>query len=245
MSFFGSKEFFFEVAKGNVAGHTSVGLVGLNPAVGSKFEDVWDEGGIQIMPIAAETWEILSDDAADNVAGSGARTVLVKSLDINYVEQIQAVNLSGVTPVALTGTHFRPNIAVLSSAGSGEVNQGNISIRDATSNNVRLKIQPENGTSFSSHFTVPAGKTMFAQSIVGFIPKNEDVTARLYAKAPASGSAFISAGEIQVYQDSAVIPISSPIALLEKTDIKFQAKSTNAAVGVSVFASFVMVDNDI
>lgn len=44
MSFFGEKEFYLEIAKGNVPGHSILQLAGINMAVGLVFEDIWDAG---------------------------------------------------------------------------------------------------------------------------------------------------------------------------------------------------------
>ena len=44
-----------EIAKGNVAGHSHVSVIGRNPAVGTVFEDVWDGGIISTLAYDAQS----------------------------------------------------------------------------------------------------------------------------------------------------------------------------------------------
>ncbi len=50
-----NKDFFFEVAKGNIAGHTLKFIQSRNPAVGTSFEDVWDGGVFSSLDYDAQT----------------------------------------------------------------------------------------------------------------------------------------------------------------------------------------------
>ena len=109
------KDFLIEVGKGNVPGHTVSAVIGRNTAVSSTLtEDVWGGGGNMVLPTAAESWEIVSTGAGaanDTSAGTGARTVLITTLDDNYVAQSPVdVTLYGSTPVAIPGTLFRSHL---------------------------------------------------------------------------------------------------------------------------------------
>jgi len=55
MSFFGSTEFYLEVAKGNVPGHSFLITTGRNSAVGLFFEDIWGGGLLSSMDYDAQT----------------------------------------------------------------------------------------------------------------------------------------------------------------------------------------------
>ena len=74
-----TRDFYLEVAKGNIPGHTHVNKFGHNAAVATGPEDVWAGGGIYAFyPITAQAMEISSSEAEDNDAtGTGAKTVMV------------------------------------------------------------------------------------------------------------------------------------------------------------------------
>jgi hypothetical protein len=83
-----TRDFFFEIAKGNVAGHSAVIKFGENPDIdsGSGFEDIWDAGGTYAPPTQARIHDVASDNAADTgttkssgTATGGSLTSLVDS----------------------------------------------------------------------------------------------------------------------------------------------------------------------
>ena len=71
-------DFFLEVAKGNVPGHSFITKFGENPTIAAAagFEDVWDGGGIYLNPVAAVVHNVSSSLAADTgtVLSSGTAT---------------------------------------------------------------------------------------------------------------------------------------------------------------------------
>jgi len=233
MSFFGSTDFSVQVASGRVTGFKPVTVNSINPSVGKIFEDVWDEGGIFVYPTAGETWEIVSSSVNDTSAGTGARTVEITSLDTDYVLQTEIATLNGTTPVTLSNTHFRPRIAIVQTIGSGEVNDGNITIRVSGGGNTRLLIRAGLNNSFSGHYTVPAGTIAIILSLNQFIPKNEDVVIKHQARLVGADKPFLTGSEISIYQTPFDFPNDAKMALPEKTDFKIQVKSTNTAVAVN------------
>ena len=151
------------IAGGLLAGYSIVNKFGLNPDVDSATvpEDVWATGGVYTgWATAAETLQVVSDNAADAAAGTGARTIRVTGLDANYNEQIETITLNGVTPVNGTLTFIRVHMATIVSAGSGGANAGTIIVRQTTTTaNVFLSILIGRNQSNSSAYTVPAGYT--------------------------------------------------------------------------------------
>lgn len=70
--------FYLEVAKGNVAGHSGIEIAGENTDLPNTgvFEDVWDGGGVYVPPTQARLHNISSSLAADagTVLSSGTMT---------------------------------------------------------------------------------------------------------------------------------------------------------------------------
>lgn len=149
------------VGYGLVPGYRRVAALGNNPDVDAGApEDVWTGGGLYPWMTAATSLEILSASAVDAAAGTGARTVLINALDINHVEVPLTLTLNGVTPVALPQQIYRINSALVMTAGSGEVNAGDITIRDLGGGTVRAIIPTGYGVTRQSMFTTPAGHTL-------------------------------------------------------------------------------------
>lgn len=121
-------------------------------------EEVWSVGGIYSFPTTSESIEVLSSDAADTAAGTGARTVTV--IGINNATELreisETVTLNGVTPVALTKTFYRIYRANVITAGTGEVNAGTITIRVASAGATRAEIPIGKSSTLMAIFTIPA-----------------------------------------------------------------------------------------
>src|SRR6516164_9440776 len=73
------------VGLGLINTQTRVTLLGHNPNIGAgAAADVWVPGGNYNFLASAIQLELLSDNAADTVAGTGAITITVSGLDGNY-----------------------------------------------------------------------------------------------------------------------------------------------------------------
>jgi hypothetical protein len=157
-----ASEFGMAVGWGLAKGYTRVAAFGYNPDVDGATlpEDIWVGGGLYPWMTASTALEIISTSANDASAGTGARTVLVSGLDINYVAVTQLVTLNGTTPVALATPLFRVNSLLIMSAGSGQVNAGQINVRDISGGTIRSIIAVGAGISQQSAYTVPAGFTL-------------------------------------------------------------------------------------
>jgi len=128
------RDFFLEVAKGNVTGHFIVNKFGRNSDIDTAAEEtIWANGGMYTFPTAAQTLDVVSSDANDTSAGTGARTVEIQGLDGSYDAVTETVTMTGTTPATTTATFLRVNRAMVKTAGSGGVNAGAITIDQTTS----------------------------------------------------------------------------------------------------------------
>lgn len=242
------KDYYTEVNRGNVPGVSMVGVVGQDDTVGTSFADVWMGVGSLVYPTADESWEVVSDNANDTAAGTGARTVTIIALDDTYAQLATVtVSLNGTTPVALPNgaTYFRKNLFVVATAGTvgpDGLATGNITLRVASAGATRGLIQAGNNGSFCSHYTVPLGKSaLWIQSSI-FSPKNEDVTVRSRFQLGGVG-VFSVGGSVNVYQNDLIFPFKTGLELPEKSEFLFQAKTVNVAtITVSCVAEFELRD---
>jgi len=251
-------DFLLEVGKGNKLGHSFSAVIMKNPSCSSTvLSDVWGGSGNMILPSAAESWEIVSSSVNDTAAGSGARTVLISSLDDDYgVQTPQVVTLDGQTPVALTGTHFRPHplsatstIFVLT-AGSKETNEGLITLRVSGAGATRSVILADSGASDAgsisedSQIAVPAGVTLFGLKVIIDWPVNQSGDVTTSIKPFGADTARISSGRLPLYQNVLDLNFRALFQFTEKTDFSFRALSTNSGSELSVIEEFLIVENE-
>lgn len=160
-------DFYTAVNLGVVPGCRRVSALGNNPDVdsGSVPEDITYMGGLYTNSDVAQTYEVTSSSGLDTVSGAGARTIVVFGLDLDYVEQSETVEMNGTVAVPLTKNYLRINSALITSAGSNEVNSGNILIRVTGGGTVRAMIPAACGITRQARYTVPAGHTLFIREL--------------------------------------------------------------------------------
>lgn len=252
----GKKDWYAEIIKGNVPGHSIVSVQGENLDVDvASPENLWGAGGRMVYPVAGEQWRVSSDNVNDSLSGDGAQIVAVHYLDVNYEEQVELVEMNGVSPVTMTATNcFRPISVTTVQAGSTlsntvqsvstQSNTGAITVFDSVTGNPRLDMQPLYNRSLHGFFTVPAGKTgyfIYGHSALG---KNKDGKIDLYITSGDNGI-FIKNSFADLFQNSVVFLPKAPIGqLTEKTDIQFICTTLNNNTDASAFVQMLLVDNE-
>jgi len=238
-------DFLIQVSTGKVPGYTLTNVAGENADVGTSFEDVSCVGGTQVLPTEGnpESWEIVSTSTSDASGMGGTSSVIITSLADGWVEQAPiTATVTGTTPNAITGSFFRGITAIILNPDGGS-NVGNIIIRVAGGGVERMEIRAGEGNSKSSFVSTPVGKTSFTQFIIVTTQKNEDILAR--ASLQVDGGPIIIGASLPVYQGALTIPVVAPFVLVEKTDLRLEAKSTNTGVAVTTSFDILTIDNDL
>ncbi len=101
----------------------------------SAPEDIWNGGGLYtgFNATNAETVTVVSSSAVDAAVGTGLRTITLIGQGAGGVLQTETVALNGTIPVTSTRTWLRLNRAQATTAGSGGVNAGAITIAQSVS----------------------------------------------------------------------------------------------------------------
>lgn len=193
MSFRTQTDFYLEVAKGNIPGHSLIHKFGYNPDIDGAFEAIWNGGGSYTghNPSGAEIIEIFSSDVADVDSGAGAHTVELFGLDASYVEQTEIVALSGLTSVDTVNSYLRMDRMIVRSAGSGAQNMGEITARQKnTTANIFCIMPIEYNQTMIAAYTIPSGKIAFLLSWFAGLsgPTGADCSVRLRMR--PSGEVF-------------------------------------------------------
>lgn len=173
-----------QVARGNFLDTKGRTIFGRNPDVdASTTETVWNTGGDYVFPAAAETLSIVSTDAADDgtPGGTGARTISVTGLDVNFEEISEIVTLDGLTPVVTTAAFLRVNLGVAITAGSAGSNVGDIVATQSTSALTMFTMSATLGRTQLGVYTVPADHTLLVTRVFASISRTQAGTAAVLA----------------------------------------------------------------
>ncbi len=224
--------YHLQIARHRVRGLRNVFSFSKNPAIGSTEEDMWSAGGILVWPSVAGVVSISSTSASDNPAGTGVGVVVLFGLDENWNEIQEAVALNGTSTVTSTLEFFRLHQMVAFTVGANETNVGEIMA--TIGGNVQCDILPGEGSSTNSHYTVPAGHTLYLQSVLFFQGADKSVTTAFVSR--TNLGPWIELSELQVYRVGTEVKQNS-IAIEEKSDIRVTA--ANDGGGTSSFSVII------
>lgn len=167
---------------------------GFNPDVDNSSvpEDVWPEGTTLAFPSTAASASVVSDDAADAAAGTGARELVLQGVTGSYdfVEEVIVPN--GTSPVLTTGSFLFVHRVFVRACGSNGTNVGRITVTIGGS--LVQSVEPGKGQTESSHIVVPnalyAGEVPYITSIDCRCGKNANAWAliELRTQAPNEGA---------------------------------------------------------
>lgn len=123
--------YIYQSALGNVANTSTWHKFGYNADIDTAAPEVIAAfgGSINIMT-SADTLDVVSSDANDTSAGTGAQSVLITGIDENNAYQIEVVTMNGTTAVTTSNQWLGVNRVVVLSSGSNGSNVGNITIDD-------------------------------------------------------------------------------------------------------------------
>lgn len=167
MSYFGSTDYYTQVALGLVSGAEILSTFG-DATVGTSYVPITSSLVYQT-PTTATALEIVSSSASDGVAGSGALTVTVIGLDANWAEVTQTITMNGTTAVAIPTSLLRMYRAYVATSGTyasmaAGSHVGTITIRvsgaGATWGTIESSPWPSGQTTIAC-YTVPLGKTAY------------------------------------------------------------------------------------
>jgi hypothetical protein len=173
-----------DISRGLISGKEDFNKFGKNGDVGTATEDVWSFGGTKTYLSSGEILKITSTDVDDDgdPADTGARTIEIYGLDDNYDEISETRTLNGQTAVDTVETYLRVYRAIIRSAGSTQSNEGTISIKNNASTVTMATIDPGEGQTLMTHYTVPNGKQMLIKNLCLQATGNKDVSIALYVR---------------------------------------------------------------
>ena len=204
------------VQKGLVQNFSGISKFGLNTAVGTSFETIWDGNNTYSYPSSAGTATATSSDTDDNTG-----TVEIQGLDSNYDLATETLTIGG----AAGSTNFiRVFRAIMKTANTGNANVGTISI--TVSSTTVAQIRPTYGQSLMCVYTVPRKYNAYLLQLDVGSSKDLENEIRFITKDISNGNVWTTKSFITTRGGFIEKNYAVPIVITEKTDIELIVKSS-------------------
>lgn len=230
--------YLYDIAEGNVSGHTTWTKIGFTPTMTTVESDLWSKAGAYVYPTSDMQMEVISSSSDDEATGTGARQVTIYYLDGAWAEKTINVTLNGTTAVNTSDSDlYRINGFRVTAVGTGGKPAGNLSLR-AVGGAVTYSYITEGYTrARNSAYTVPAGKTLYVDSFTvsyGY-STNQTHYARLYTRATQNEGVltpgiFYPFTEVVCANTSQQVILLCPTKLVSMVDIKVSGISTFSGI---------------
>lgn len=236
-----------KAAYGSISGVTAFHLYGVNGAITTTHETIWDNSSLYTFLTAnMSSPTVSSGSASDAAAGTGARTVVVSGVDSAYAAQSETVTLNGQTGVALVNSYMSINSVTVATAGSGGVNAGIVYVgTGSVTSGVPAVVHAYmaaglNGTS-SFIYTVPASKTLILSD---FYASTSSTTAGAHN---VHLRKYVNGGVLQVplnsgFTTNQAYRHSVPLIFSEKTQLMCTASASAGTGPFYAHAHGLLVD---
>lgn len=250
MTFYPNRDFLLEVARGRIAKHALVRILGINADIDTASEeDVVAFGNDQPWYTSAQSLEAISSSTDDtNSSGTGARSIRITGLNGSHAPTQEDVNLNGTTAVALSNTYIGGVRAKLLTSGTGLVNAGDVTIRIASAGATVALMPTGYGQTLGAVYTVPASKTAY---LIGWhtslykAVSNAHAEMRLMVYDDTVGWRLEALHELD-HGGSSINSRSSEDLLIQlpaKSRVRVRAKVSVNDTGVSSELALVLIDN--
>jgi hypothetical protein len=247
-------EFYTEIAKGNVPGHSIVHKFG-HANVATTMVPVCNSLVYQT-PTTAIALEVVSSDADDTSAGAGARTIYIEGLGIDGEPILQEVALNGLTAVSIPTPLWRLTRWYVLTSGVyatplGGSHQGTLTIRvasaGATWSVIDLTPFPH-GQSEIGWFTVPNNHRAYIVSMGITVDSTKAVDIMVVRRESANVVAApftamrLIAQAVSISGEARISVSNSPQnGFAEFADIGVLAKVTSSTAEITVHIELLLI----
>ena len=234
-------DFYLNVAKGLVPGHSIMSKFGQNDDIGTgAYEDIWDKGGTYTYPAdgTAPIVKLVGHNSADT------EPIEVQGLDINGDLVVQTKTITGLTPVTLDTPLWR--VFRLKNVGTSDL-VADVCAIDTGDTVDYACINNGNNQTLMALYTIPNGKTGYlvqgTNSIIG-ATRDYNIQGKLWMKPyglvfqlkktfglDTGGSGYM------------VMPFPLPNGIPAKTDIRVSAISSKLVGGLNTTFEILLVDD--
>lgn len=251
-----TEDFLFQVGRRKIANHTSFTRFGVNPAVSTTEETLWYYGGTYNFLSAATQLLVSSSSANDTAAGTGARTIQIIGMDSEFNISVEVVTLNGQNTVTTSKSFLRVLRAFNLTAGTGQVNEGDIYIHNSavvvgvpsTATAVYAVIPAAQGQTQQVIHTIPVGFTGYIIGARYFAGRTGNNYATFKIKSKPNNVA-IGGDELNAIRvintsdikNSIALDYPVPIQVTQKTDVWIDVAMSSGTVQLSGGLDLVIV----
>ena len=225
--------FGLALQKGEINRFGGIHKFGLNTAVGTSFETIWDGNNTYTYPSSAGTATVTSS----NTSADNAGTVEVEGLDANYDVATETITIGGS---AGSTSFIRVYRAVMKTANTGNANVGDLTI--TVSSTAVAKIQAGYGQSLMCVYTVPRNYIAYLMQIDIGSSKDLENEIRFITKNISNGNVWNTRAFITTRGGFIEKNYVIPIKIEEKTDIELIGKASATS---SISGGFELVLQDL
>lgn len=228
-----TEEFQLEVSRGLIGGHSVVNIFGFNDAVGTTFIPLWESNTAYTYLTSAQNLQITST-APDN-----GKTVLIVGLDANYDVITEAVVLSSTGSPLTTNLFLRVNTVIMTLG----TNTGAVNVLAGAQ--LVARIRAGDGKNQATIYTVPNEHSFYLYRIDAFSATgnaNQFITFQNRAVLPSGVTLNVAQ---TTFDNNMSIQRRLPFKYEGKTDIEFQARSSNNTNFVGIFGEGILIKDTI
>ena len=209
--------FGLALQKGEINRFSGIQKFGLNTAVGTSFETIWDGGGDYTFITSAGTATATSSDTGSDNTG----TVEIQGLDSNYDIATETLTIGGSAGSTSFIRVFRAKIV---NANTGNANVGTITI--TVSSTTVAQIQPTYGQTLMAVYTVPRKYQAYLVQMDIGSSKDLENEIKFRIKEIDNGNAWNTRSFITTRGGFVEKNFAVPEIIQPKTDIEMRAKSS-------------------
>ena len=212
-------------------------------AIGVTERDVWMYSTDLVYLNTPELITVVSDSLEDNVVGTGAYTVCIKGLDVNWNLQEEIVTLTGITAASTTNSYRRILHAYIDTSATIAGAAGNITCKASTSLTVQAYIAYQTNQTLMSHFTTPANMVGLIFGATLGAPSGKSLHFHIKVKdATNTNKPFLVERAFALFETSLHVPMPIPRVIPPMHDYKFTAKASSSGTNCTVDYNLMLVD---
>lgn len=252
------RDFYLEVAKGNIPGHTRVGVFGQNDDVGASWETIWCNDThfphAALDAIIPTQFNISSSSVNDDATppGTGAWNVTIIGLDVNWVEQNETVQLNGQTQVLTALSYSRVNFFYVRESGTSLSNEGYIYLGTGVAavgippnvfNLICVTGGEGHGRALTAIYSVPINKTAFLKTFIFTCDVAKETEFAIHYR--RYGESFLFVNLVHTYRPGITHEFDAPIRFEQQTDIDIVCRASAGGGQASAGFIMILVNNDV
>ena len=221
------------IEKGTSTGKTGLDVLGRNSALAATYETVTETSGVQGYINHADSLDVVAASANDDTSGTGIRTITIYGLDDDWAVQSEIVTLAGGATVRTAAEFLRVYRVDATTAGSGGVAAGAITIQNAANDTTLATIPTGETGSHQGMFSVPAGKTLYVIHFYGSTASGVLQVVTLWERLYGT-TVWLKRDAGMIWLDDFNIVHTIPLTFTAKSDVEIRAKGNTGNVTAAI-----------